>query len=538
MATKRLACGLLIGGVTMVASAFPAVAGATDYPVPPGSGPAFATALAQAQSHPGADRIFLGAGYYTAPSVSGFQYYNLNDPVEIIGAGRDGAGATIINGQLGGGFVSLRLFGAPGTSIHDLRIELPINAAGGTSALQTTAVARHITVYAKDAQQSNDRTGVTLAGGTLEDSIVDVGQSKSTGVAFDDGGPGTIRGSTVSASTALISAYGGLVDRSRLIGTAGGIQAFRNQTTIRSSQVKVQGPSSTAIWAYTTPGSDDNVVIDGVNVLGPGGPDTRGVWADNQNAVKQTVTVTNSILRGFSVPLRAESATHVAASYSDYDGSGNKDNALGLGISESNITNVGDAGFATPGDYHLAAGSPLVDAGDPATAQGLDLGGNPLVADGNNDGTARRDIGAYELGGPAPGEQPQGATGGGTQATGTQTPDAQAPDAQAPDAQAPVMSGFASTKNAFARKTRFRYTLSEAARVRITIQRVIRGRHTRYRTVGTITRTARAGANSTVFTGTIGKRRLRSGRYRAIALATDAAQNRSAPKRAAFRIAR
>jgi hypothetical protein len=74
--------------------------------------------------------------------------------------------------------------------------------------------------------------------------------------------------------------------------------------------------------------------------------------------------------------------------------------------------------------------------------------------------------------------------------------------------------------------------------VRITIQRVIRGRHTRYRTVGTITRTARAGANSTVFTGTIGKRRLRSGRYRAIALATDTAQNRSARKRAAFRIAR
>ena len=524
MTTKRLAGGLLIGGVTLVASAFPPVAGATDYPVPPGSGPAFATALAQAQGNPGPDRIFLGAGYYTAPSASGFQYYNLNDPVEIVGAGRDGAGATIINGQLGGGFVSLRLFGAPGTSIQDVRIELPINAALGTSGLQTTGLARHIVVYAKDAQQTNDHTGVTLAGGTLEDSIVDVGQSNSTGVAFDDGGPGTIRGSTVSANTALVSAYGGLVDRSRLVGNAAGIQAFRNQTTIRSSQVEVRGPSSRGIWAYTTPGSDDNVVIDGVNVLGPGGPDTRGVWADQLNAVsKQTVTMTNSILRGFSVPLRAEAATHLVASYSDYDGSGNKDNASGSGISESNITNVGDVGFATPGDYHLVAGSPLVDAGDPATAQGLDLGGSPLVADGNNDGTARRDIGAYELGGPPPGEQPQGGTGAHTQAA---------------DTQAPVLSGFASTKKAFARKTRLRYTLSEAARVRITIRRVIRGRHTRYRTVGTITRTARAGANSTVFTGTIGKRRLRSGRYRAIALATDAAQNRSAPKRAAFRIAR
>jgi hypothetical protein len=248
------------------------------------------------------------------------------------------------------------------------------------------------------------------------------------------------------------------------------------------------------------------------------------VWADNSfdSSSDVKVTVTNSVLRGFAHPLRADGggpgSVDIAASYSDYSATGNIDNAQVGGISESAISTVGDAAFAGPGDYHLAAGSPLVDAGDPAAAQGLDLDGNPLVTDGNHDGIARRDIGAYEVAGPLPGEQ-----GGG--------------DQQA-DTKAPVLSGFASTKRTFAKSTRFRFTLSEAAGVTIRIQRIVRGKRTRYRTVGTITRKGLAGSNRVLFRGRIGKRRLRSGRYRAIALATDAANNRSAPRRAAFRIAR
>ena len=57
-------------------------------------------------------------------------------------------------------------------------------------------------------------------------------------------------------------------------------------------------------------------------------------------------------------------------------------------------------GFADPGtdDYHLAAGSPMIDMGDPAAPLGgaLDLDGDPRAADGDGDGTVRRDIGADE----------------------------------------------------------------------------------------------------------------------------------------------
>jgi hypothetical protein len=86
--------------------------------------------------------------------------------------------------------------------------------------------------------------------------------------------------------------------------------------------------------------------------------------------------------------------------------------------------------------------------------------------------------------------------------------------------------------------TRLRYTLSENARVTLKIQRALAGRRTRYRTVGTLRRSGIAGLNRTRFTGRIGRRALRPGRYRAVITATDAAANRSAPKSTPFRIAR
>jgi hypothetical protein len=51
-------------------------------------------------------------------------------------------------------------------------------------------------------------------------------------------------------------------------------------------------------------------------------------------------------------------------------------------------------------DFHPTPGSPAIDAGDNAPASAFDLDGLPRVADGNNDGTATADMGAYELNPP------------------------------------------------------------------------------------------------------------------------------------------
>ena len=155
----------------------------------------------------------------------------------------------------------------------------------------------------------------------------------------------------------------------------------------------------------------------------------------------------------------------------------------------------------------------------------LDAAGNPRSLDGNGDCAARPDIGAFER------------------------PDTCPP---APNA-APRVSRFAMTNSVFApeaaratarrhkpkRGTTFRYTLSEAARVTITIHRRMRGRHrTRYRRVGRLRAQKKAGRKSTHFSGRLRRRALRPGRYRASIVAVDSLAARSSERRLRFRVVR
>lgn len=218
--------------------------------------------------------------------------------------------------------------------------------------------------------------------------------------------------------------------------------------------------------------------------------------------------------------------------------------------------------FVGVGDYRLSAASPLIDRGFPgAGPSALDLARAPRVTDGDGDGVARRDIGAYEY----------------------QPPVVQPPlvDRVAPQILALSLSrkkfrvGAKPTARVAAKPkgkrklapagTQVRYRLSEAATVRFTVERILPGRRTRvsgrvrcvkptrklaragakrcdrYKPVrrGTLTRTGAAGKNSFPFTGRIGKKKLPAAKYRFRAVPTDAAGN--TPKRfwpTAFRILR
>jgi hypothetical protein len=118
-------------------------------------------------------------------------------------------------------------------------------------------------------------------------------------------------------------------------------------------------------------------------------------------------------------------------------------------------------------------------------------------------------------------------------------------------------SGVAETPVSSARKgTVFRYTLSEDARVLITIQRLLPGRRVRGRCVrptrrnrtrpkctrfvraGRFAVQSVAGPNSHRFSGKIGRRSLRRGRYRATLVARDADGRKSVPRRLNFRVVR
>jgi hypothetical protein len=293
-----------------------------------------------------------------------------------------------------------------------------------------------------------------------------------------------------------------------------------------------------------------------------------GIVGESFDVPGETVAINlrNSVIRGFGSSVLAESSgagtTTITASYSDYASGGQNTIGANSTVTESNVSHVSDPGFLNPvnGNYRLSPSSPLIDAGDPATAQGLDMDGNPLVTDGNHDGTARRDIGAYEVDGPLPVDPP--ASGGGDTPPADQPPADQPPANQPPagsgdqqvqgarttgtaDAQAPLITGFRFSNKTFAvgraltaisalaHGTKLRYTLSEAAKVTVKIQRV----STR-RIVGKLTRSGVRGANTIKFSGRIGRKALKAGRYRAVLTAIDAAGNRSSASRVSFRVVR
>jgi len=136
-------------------------------------------------------------------------------------------------------------------------------------------------------------------------------------------------------------------------------------------------------------------------------PDTTGL-------ANATVNLADSMIAGPEIPLEATADNHrqatIDTSYSNYDaavppnilddGSGNGGATGTPTISAINQTNF-TPGFVNPGtDFHLAAGSQLIDAGDPSSGgPATDLDGNPRVVDGHNvcPLSPRRDIGAFEF---------------------------------------------------------------------------------------------------------------------------------------------
>jgi hypothetical protein len=103
--------------------------------------------------------------------------------------------------------------------------------------------------------------------------------------------------------------------------------------------------------------------------------------------------------------------------------------------------------------------------------------------------------------------------------------------------------------------TKVRYRVSEAGTAKFTVERAAKGRKkgrkcvaptrknrkakrcTRYvKSKGSFSRTSTPGLNSFRFTGRLRGKKLRPGRYRLVMVATDAAKNKSKPKRVKFRI--
>jgi hypothetical protein len=372
-------------------------------------------------------------------------------------------------------------------------------------------------------------------GGTAANFISPGGSSSLTGVTVRASGTGVV----VGAGTVRIDRS--TVSGSIALGVFAGDSSARAEAVDSVFATSALASAEIAGYVATTGAGNSTLIARGSTFVARNSGPSAGIRLLKSSSYTGALSAVlfNTIARTESTDadaydLDADSGGTISADFSSF--TTRRTAAGGTAPAPGSANNVfGDPRFtnSAAGDLTLRADSPLIDRGDPGLviAGELDAAGNPRSLDGNGDCVARPDIGAFER--------------------ADACPSVGSPNGPPPN-EAPSVTRFAMTNSVFApvalraaarprrpkRGTTFRYTLSEPARITITIDRRLRGRRARYRRAGRLTAQKLAGRRSTRFSGRLRGRPLRPGRYRARIVAVDSLGARSKPRRLLFRMVR
>lgn len=386
------------------------------------------------------------------------------------------------------------------------------------------------------------------------------------------GGPGTL------VDDAIQLPDGGRVTRTRIDPAAFksgiGIDAASGVIEDTFMRVHVAAPADRAngVIGYGDATIPSRVLtLRHVTLLGDGSPSTVGVRAttepSNATVVSESIQVRDSVVRGFGFDLSRQghagdpspgckslckdAVAAIESRYSSLASAPAEESGAGALTAGPGVLSDPEPGLAADGT--IQAGSPLINAGDPAGPEAgdsaTDLAGNERIQVG------RRDIGALES--PfAPVVPPVPITPGGS----------------VPVHRAPVISALTLSHRRFRvgapprRGTRISLRLSAPAALSLRVDRVLAGRRLVrrgkpavcrlsrrvkahkaasrgkpcriYRKVGTLRRAQAGGAISIAFSGRFGRTALPAGAYRLTVDARDGTGAAATPKRITFTIVR
>lgn len=486
------------------------------------------TAMQANQSDGVKDTIHVAPGVITDPGSIETDS-GADDPLEIIGAGP--AATVVTTSSTGNIFVMNIEPGSRATTVRDLTIRIP---ATTPEDLGGAMQANGATLDNVDIDVRNDGgDGISFVGGgvyrngrmagsaggelgdairvngadngplTVEDSRI---ESPSWGIYADDADvPVTVRRTVITTPLA----YGVRV-------TAGGSVAMSNSV--------ITSQTGRPVTVLATAGGGASFTGDHLTIVGLSGQPNPAIAVEVGTGVAGSASalLVNSIVRSFPATYDRKAPVGGATGNATIGFQHSNFPPTGTSVGDGSITSSNginsDPKFVGSGTdpYRLQVGSPSIDRANPA-AGGLtvDLLGATRPRDGDGDGTARSDQGAYEYQPPAPpGTSPAETPG---DPAPSPAPGGAEPPAAAPaDTLAPKLTGLRLGKGLTRRKGgTVRFTLSEAARVEL--------RFTRGKRTVTLRVNGKAGANAVK----IAKRKLSAARWRLTVVATDAAGNRA-----------